>query len=227
MSKLITRDICFYIKMGRKKNNNQAKNNKCKARTSKRKTNEEYPIDIYQPPPQLDTYIPPQMLYEQDAEKRMMPYQHPEWTDFDQQRYDSVNTPEEERSGPNFNENFRRGNNYYNTIKNKVASYIPRERPIKKQHNYLPDPRMTKIFYNGEVIEVPISMIPKKKSWMEKNGKKIMNAALASSILGGMGYGGYQLYQRGDDVWNWVKGKLDWLVKRTKEKEKELKEEKK
>ena len=222
--------------MGRKKNNNQTKTKtkNCKARMTKRRTKEEYvegkeyPIEVWTPPPQLDAYIPPQMLYETDAEKRMMPYQQPEWTDFDQQRYDSVNTPQEEKSGPNFKENFKRGSNYYNSVKNTISSHIPQIPRRTEKHNYLPNSRMTtKIYYNGEVIEVPIHMIPKKKSWFEKNGDKIINAAIAASIFGTMGYGGYTAYKKGDDILQWFKSKLDWAVKKAEEDKKDEKKDEK
>ena len=149
--------------------------------------------------PRLDSFVPPQMYYETNAERRMMPNDQ-QWNEFDQQRCNSVNQPKKDTfSMPGAGESFNKGSNYYKSIKNKIPR---RERRIEKQETQ--DERTTKIVYNGDIIEVPVSMIPRKRSWIEKNGKKIVNAAIAATTLAPAAYACYKVLNKGMKVKNLI-----------------------
>lgn len=163
--------------------------------------------------PEIDSYTSPEMFYATNAERRMMPFERPQWTQFDQQRWNSFNKPQEEDILPSpkksigsvASNGFSKGSSFYNTLKNNVSQRIPRSKPKIKQN----DDRTTKIIYNGDIIEVPISMIPKKKSWLEKNGKKIINATIAAGILGPASYGTYKAVTKANEIKNWLKDKFN------------------
>ena len=75
-----------------------------------------------------------------------------------------------------------------NNINNHIDSlkYL-----LSNDEQYRNEPRKT-IVYNGETIEIPLSLIPDDKSFLERHGNKIKNAAIAVGSFGALGYGAYK-----------------------------------
>ena len=47
------------------------------------------------------------------------------------------------------------------------------------------------ILYNGEKIDIPISLLPEDKTFLERHGETIKNAFISALTLSVLGYGGY------------------------------------
>ena len=65
---------------------------------------------------------------------------------------------------------------------------------LNNSERYKNEPRKT-IYYNGEAIEIPISLLPDDRTFLEKHGNKLKNAAVAAGALGLLGYGAYKGYK--------------------------------
>ena len=51
------------------------------------------------------------------------------------------------------------------------------------------------VIYNGEKIEIPLSLLPDDKTFLEKHGEVIKNAFVSTLALSILGYGGYHGYK--------------------------------